>query len=211
MDELRSIFAENVAALRRAAGMTQLQMAERLNYSDKAISKWERGESIPDVAMLKAVADLFSVPVDYLLEREHKKEPEVKQTIGQRIRDHGFITGISVLLVWLIATIGFVITDIVVEGTVKQWLAFVYAVPLSTVVWLVFNSIWFNKRRNFLIVSLLMWSVLTAIFVSFLVFGTNIWQVFILGVPGQFIILMWSRIRRPKPHQVQSAQDPHEK
>ena len=211
MDELRSIFAENVAALRRAAGMTQLQMAERLNYSDKAISKWERGESIPDVAMLKAVADLFSVPVDYLLEREHKKEPEVKQTIGQRIRDHGFITGISVLLVWLIATIGFVITDIVVEGTVKQWLAFVYAVPLSTVVWLVFNSIWFNKRRNFLIVSLLMWSVLTAIFVSFLVFGTNIWQVFILGVPGQFIILMWSRIRRPKPHQVQNAQDPHEK
>lgn len=211
MDELRSIFAENVAALRRAAGMTQLQMAERLNYSDKAISKWERGESIPDVAILKAVADLFSVPVDYLLEREHKKEPEVKQTIGQRIRDHGFITGISVLLVWLIATIGFVITDIVVEGTVKQWLAFVYAVPLSTVVWLVFNSIWFNKRRNFLIVSLLMWSVLTAIFVSFLVFGTNIWQVFILGVPGQFIILMWSRIRRPKPHQVQNAQDPHEK
>lgn len=211
MDELRSIFAENVAALRRAAGMTQLQMAERLNYSDKAISKWERGESIPDVAMLKAVADLFSVPVDYLLEREHKKEPEVKQTIGQRIRDHGFITGISVLLVWLIATIGFVITDIVVEGTVKQWLAFVYAVPLSTVVWLVFNSIWFNKRRNFLIVSLLMWSVLTAIFVSFLVFGTNIWQVFILGVPGQFIILMWSRIRRPKPHQVQNAQDSHEK
>ena len=186
-------------------------MAERLNYSDKAISKWERGESIPDVAMLKAVADLFSVPVDYLLEREHKKEPEVKQTIGQRIRDHGFITGISVLLVWLIATIGFVITDIVVEGTVKQWLAFVYAVPLSTVVWLVFNSIWFNKRRNFLIVSLLMWSVLTAIFVSFLVFGTNIWQVFILGVPGQFIILMWSRIRRPKPHQAQNAQDPHEK
>lgn len=211
MDELRSIFAENVAALRRAAGMTQLQMAERLNYSDKAISKWERGESIPDVAMLKAVADLFSVPVDYLLEREHKKEPEVKQTIGQRIRDHGFITGISVLLVWLIATIGFVITDIVVEGTVKQWLAFVYAVPLSTVVWLVFNSIWFNKRRNFLIVSLLMWSVLAAIFVSFLVFGTNIWQVFILGVPGQFIILMWSRIRRPKPHQAQNAQDPPEK
>ena len=77
--------------------------------------------------------------------------------------------------------------------------------------WLVFNSIWFNKRRNFLIVSLLMWSVLAAIFVSFLVFGTNIWQVFILGVPGQFIILMWSRIRRPKPHQAQNAQDPHEK
>ena len=74
MDELRSIFAENVAALRRAAGMTQLQMAERLNYSDKAISKWERGESIPDVAMLKAVADLFSVPVDYLLERTDKRD-----------------------------------------------------------------------------------------------------------------------------------------
>ena len=97
MDELKLIFASNLIRLRTAAGMTQAELGEQLNYSDKSISKWERGESIPDVAMLKAVADLFSVPVDYLLEREHKKEPEVKQTIGQRIRDHGFITGISVL------------------------------------------------------------------------------------------------------------------
>ena len=211
MDDLKYTTASNIINLRQKAGMTQSELAALINYSDKSVSKWERGESIPDITVLKQIADLFQVSLDFLVQEEHPVKHEGKQTLRQRIRNHGFITGISVLLVWLIATIGFVITDIVVEGTVKQWLAFVYAVPLSTVVWLVFNSIWFNKRRNFLIVSLLMWSVLTAIFVSFLVFGTNIWQVFILGVPGQFIILMWSRIRRPKPHQVQNAQDPHEK
>lgn len=199
MDDLKMVIADNIATLRREAGMTQIQMAERLNYSDKAVSKWERGESIPDVAVLKELADLFSVSLDYLLEKEHPVKPEVKQTLRQRIRNHGFITGICVLLVWLLATVAFVIVDIVAaNGVQRQWLAFVYAVPVSMIVWLVFNSIWFNARRNFLIVSLLMWSVLAAIFVSFLAFGINVWQVFILGIPGQFIILMWSRIRRAK-------------
>lgn len=199
MDDLKMVIADNIATLRREAGMTQIQMAERLNYSDKAVSKWERGESIPDVAVLKELADLFSVSLDYLLEKEHPVKPEVKQTLRQRIRNHGFITGICVLLVWLLATVAFVIVDIVAaNGVQRQWLAFVYAVPVSMIVWLVFNSIWFNARRNFLIVSLLMWSVLAAIFVSFLAFGINVRQVFILGIPGQFIILMWSRIRRAK-------------
>ena len=199
MDDLKMVIADNIATLRREAGMTQIQMAERLNYSDKAVSKWERGESIPDVAVLKELADLFSVSLDYLLEKEHPVKPEVKQTLRQRIRNHGFITGICVLLVWLLATVAFVIVDIVAaNGVQRQWLAFVYAVSVSMIVWLVFNSIWFNARRNFLIVSLLMWSVLAAIFVSFLAFGINVWQVFILGIPGQFIILMWSRIRRAK-------------
>ena len=126
MDDLKMVIADNIATLRREAGMTQIQMAERLNYSDKAVSKWERGESIPDVAVLKELADLFSVSLDYLLEKEHPVKPEVKQTLRQRIRNHGFITGICVLLVWLLATVAFVIVDIVAaNGVQRQWLAFV--------------------------------------------------------------------------------------
>ena len=61
MTDLKPIFAENLAVLRKKKGWTQLELAERLNYSDKAVSKWERGESLPDVTILKQIADLFEL------------------------------------------------------------------------------------------------------------------------------------------------------
>lgn len=197
MDELKQIIAKNIADLRVSEKMTQLDLAEKLNYSDKAISKWERGESVPDISVLKEIADLFEVSLDYLVEAEHPVKPVPSAKKITRFQNHAFITGISILLVWLIATFIFVIIDLAVE-TNKHWLSFVFAIPVSMIVWLVFNSIWFNHRRNFLIVSFLMWSVLISFFISFLAFGNAIWQVFILGVPGQVIILLWSRIKRIK-------------
>ena len=70
MDELKLIFASNLIRLRTAAGMTQAELGEQLNYSDKSISKWERGEAIPDAAVLKRMSEIFGVTVDYLLD-EH--------------------------------------------------------------------------------------------------------------------------------------------
>ena len=67
MEELKTVIAKNISELRRSAMMTQLDLAERLNYSDKAVSKWERAESVPDISVLKAIADIFGVSVDYLL------------------------------------------------------------------------------------------------------------------------------------------------
>lgn len=198
MNNLKQIIAKNISELRVGANMTQLELAERLNYSDKAISKWERGESIPDIAVLKEIADLFEVTLDYLVEESH--EAKVQSSFKKKTRkyNHGFITGISVLLVWLCATLGFVITDILADTT-KHWLTFIYAVPVSMIVWLIMNTLWFNKRRNFFIISLLVWSALIAFYLSFMAFGISVWQVLILGVPAQVIILLWSRIKRTKP------------
>lgn len=197
MDELKSIIAENIQILRRDAGMTQATLAERLNYTDKAVSKWERGESVPDVAVLRDIADLFGVTVDYLLRRDHTEAAEAMPIHSKRRRlsNHASITCMSVILVWLLATFAFVIVDIVSSSVHAHWLAFVYAVPVSMIVWLVFNSIWFNRRRNFLIISLLMWSVLGAFFVTLLPLSADLWQIFGLGIPGQAIILLWSRLR----------------
>ena len=71
MSQLREILAKNLYELRVASGLTQLGFAEKLNYSDKAVSKWERAESAPDVFMLKRIADFFGVSVDYRLTEEH--------------------------------------------------------------------------------------------------------------------------------------------
>ncbi len=183
--------------------MTQIELAEKLNYSDKAVSKWERGESLPDITVIKSVADIFGVTVDYLLEGEHN---EVDFTLGEvtdaeraelrskRKRKHIMITGMSMLLVFLVATIVFIVIDIAVDNVAWHWISFVYAFWVSMIVWLVFNSIWFNKRRNYLIVSLLTWALICSVHLTVLGAGFNIWQIYLLGIPGQLIIVLWSII-----------------
>ncbi len=195
MEDIKTIIAKNIADLRTAKGLTQIELAEKLNYSDKAVSKWERGESLPDIAVLKQIADLFEVTLDYLVQpgNDRKKISQLNRT--GRVRNHGFITGISIILVWLIATLVFTILDLSLKNTYAHYLAFVFAVPVSMIVWLIFNSIWFNPKRNFLIISLLVWTSLSAIFLTFLIFGINIWLIFILGIPSQIIIFFWSNIK----------------
>ncbi len=191
---LRNSIARNIAELRRDNNMTQLELAERLNYSDKAISKWERGESLPDIAVLKNIADIFLVSVDYLLEETHKREaPPVAKTVA-RGRRRGVIAWLGVLLVWMVATTAFVAIQLATKRIGVAWLTFVWAVPVSMVVWLIMNSIWFNRRRNYLIVSLLMWTVLAAAHVTLLVAGVNVWLIYLLGIPAQIIIFLWSGV-----------------
>lgn len=202
-DDLKAVIATNIADQRRKHAMTQMDLAEKLNYTDKAISKWERGESIPDVLVLKNIADLFGVTVDYLLEKDHPapvadREQE-RQTAQkqQSIRTRGFVTGMSILLVWLVATVLFMITDMASPEATSHWLIFISAIPASMILWLVLNSVWFNRRRNYLIISLLMWSVLATFFLTvWRLADYNAWLIFMLGIPGQAIIVMWSRLKQ---------------
>ncbi len=195
MEDPKEIIARNIVDLRRKNGMTQLELAEKLNYTDKAVSKWERGESIPDVAVLKNIADLFGVTVDYLLTAEHKTTVPVLSRLESTLRSHRVITGLSILLVALLATLIFVILDLLPGERGGAWLSFIWAVPVGSIVWLVFNSIWFNRHLNYLIISILVWSTLTATHITALFFGVNIWLIYVLGVPGQAIILLWSKMR----------------
>ncbi len=191
MEDLKEIIAKNIADLRRDSRLTQAELAERLNYSDKAVSKWERGESIPDVTVLKEIADLFAVTVDYLLTADHT-DKEAREISPKKRRRHLSITLLSVALVWLIATILFVISGIAFADVRDMWLVFVYAVPVTCIVLIVFNSLWGNRRHNYFIITVLVWSLLLALFLT--IDLPLIWMLFLLGIPAQIIILLWSRL-----------------
>lgn len=203
MQDLKPIIAKNITALRQEQKMTQIELAEKLNYSDKAVSKWERGESIPDVMVLKTIADLFGVTLDYLLEEEHQQKQVLQEEPVEEVktekpavspmRSHTVVTLLSELIVWFLATVGYVVVDMIWPRHMAEWLPFIYAVPVSMIVWLVFNSIWFNPRRNYWIISLLIWSLLLSVALTVLVFGATAWQLLFLGIPGQIAILIWSR------------------
>ena len=196
MQDIKFTIAKNIQKLRQEKGMTQLELAEKLNYSDKTVSKWERGESLPDIVVLKTIADLFEVTLDYLVEEEHRGIPVTKEMMDRNYRRNCYIiTGTSIFIVALTATLIYVILAMIFPGTTYPWLCYAYAVPAALIVWLVFNSIWFNPRKNFMIVSLLVWSLLLALYLTFSVMGYHIIPILLVGIPAQLIIWIWSKLK----------------
>lgn len=192
MNDYKRIIANNITELRKAVPLTQAELAEKLNYSDKAVSKWERGESIPDVAVLKSVADLFGVTVDYLLEEVHPLNATAQSTPRQLKKNRMLIASLSCALTFLIATVAFVS---IVLGTELSgaWLAYVYCLPVCSILLIIFNSIWGRKKLNFFYITCLVWTLLASIYLTIGDFGY--WPIFLIGIPGQIIILLWSGIK----------------
>lgn len=196
MDELRKAVAANIAALRTNAKITQAELAEKLGYSDKSISKWERGESVPDVYVLKNIADIFDVTVDYILV-SHQLNEKVATKKETARRNHMLISSISIIGVLLLATVAF--TAVWSATQQAMWIIFIDSLPVCFIVLLVLNSLWFKKRNNLFIISLLIWSLLLGLYLTLLVAGVgNYWLVFVIGIPAQIVTALCFGIKISK-------------
>ena len=198
MEDIKSIIAKNISELRQANHMTQLELAEKLNYSDKTISKWERAESSPDISVLMEMANLFGVTLDYLVKAEHTEQELVESKTAEVKYNRRAISYLSESGAWIVAIFAFIITTLIMQRMSFQFLYFVYALPIALIIKLVFNSVWFNPRNNYLIISLLMWSLLATIHITFLYFGIGVSLIYLLGVAGQIVIILCSFIGKPK-------------
>ncbi len=189
MQDLKQLIGKNITRLRTSSKLTQAEFAEQLNYTDKAVSKWERGESIPDIVILKQIADMFGVNVDYLLS-EHRDDEKPVAMAEKKIRDrnHFIIALMAIVIVWFLAVFVYFLADSV--SGIHLWQAYLVAVPVSAIVALVFNSIWGKARANYIIISVLMWSALITFYVLLLRY--NIWTIFLLGIPGQTSVILWA-------------------
>lgn len=191
-DNLRYQIGGNIAALRKAAGLTQAELAEKLNYSDKAVSKWERGESVPDVVTLMQLAKLFGVSVDTLLGEEPAApaNAELRALPEKLSRRQRGVVKLSSLLVWFVALTVYVVLSSC--GVGRSWVAFVYAIPVNAIVLLSLLGAFGQRKWNMLLISVLVWGVLLSVYVTLLVFtGSNVWKVFLLGLLGQAAIFWW--------------------
>lgn len=186
MDELNYIVAKKLSELRKKNKLTQLELAEKLNYSDKAVSKWEKGESLPGVEVLYKLSKLYGVSIDYIVGGKTEAPPPAPA----EKKKHNIITLLSVLAVWLIVTVIYIFCDIFAD--MKPWIAFCWAVPASLIVTLIFDVIWHRSRLFFLIVSLLMWSLLLCFCLQFVSY--NIWIILGIGIPLQAAAFLWWRL-----------------
>ena len=205
-EQLKTRIGLNIALQRKKAGLTQAGLAAKLNYSDKAVSKWERGESIPDVLTLVAMAELFAISVNDLLTDPNalpdgdscnleKAMSKVSEKALKRKANKNVILALSSTLVWFVALLIFVILSSFELTDPYSWLIFVYAVPINAIVLLSLRSAWHDFRWNKALITIISWSGLVSLYVSLIVFAkVNIWKMFLLGIPGQIAIWLWFRL-----------------
>ena len=219
-DQLKLQIGANIASYRKRAGLTQAGLAEKLNYSDKAVSKWERGESVPDVITLVQLAEQFDITVNDLLvdpnalPAEHpgnleKALTRVSEKTLKKKANKNIILMLSTLLVWFVALFLYVVVSSF--ELPYGWLPFFYAVPANAIVLLSLRSAWHDFRWNRAYITVIMWGSLLAFYVSFLVFlNVSLWRVFLLGIPGQAAILLWFRLFRPAKEDIPREEDGNE-
>ena len=194
LSELKLVFASNLIRLRSKAGMTQAELGAMLNYSDKSVSKWERGEAIPDAWVLTRLAELFGVTVDFQLsEHDAWVPPDAEEEAPQYSR--GMIYAVAIVGVWTMALTAFVVLWWV---GIIWWQAFAVALTASALVYLGL-SIYFKRLKNLqYILAALVLSVFILIYVLTLPLGNN-WQLFLIAVPAEILVFLACNIRcRPR-------------
>ena len=191
LSELKLIFASNLIRLRNQRGLKQAELGALLNYSDKSVSKWERGEAIPDAWVLTRLAEIFDVTVDYLLSSHDKwVPPEQEEEAPQYSR--GMIYAVAIVGVWTMALTAFVVLWWV---GIIWWQAFAVALTASALVYLGL-SIYFKRLKNLqYILAALVLSVFILIYVLTLPLGNN-WQLFLIAVPAEILVFLACNIRR---------------
>ncbi len=191
-EKLKSTIASNLTYYRKQAGLTQLKLAEILNYSDKAVSKWERGEGVPDIFILVQLADLYQISVNDLIgERKIIKKASF-------LKNRILITLLSIALAWLVFVVSFAIVTIIERNSSNDWskwtwVLFIAPLPVSCIIALVFDKIWDEVRwHRFFIVSGIVWTTALLIVSLLLVFDVNFhWVIWFVAATLQILVVLW--------------------
>lgn len=191
--DIKNNLAQNLVILRKQFNMTQAEFAQKLNYSDKAVSKWERGEAIPDLIVVKQIADIYGVTVDYLISEPKIKKPKTILNLNLK---RGLIMCASAGLTWLVAVLCFTFIKLIAPSIANDvWLCFIIAIPVTFIVVLVLSAVWKNYITLFISISLLVWTTLLAIYICLITLLVNphytLWMLFLIGVPLQALEILF--------------------
>ncbi|HBF86566.1 MAG TPA: hypothetical protein DDW54_02685 [Clostridiales bacterium] len=189
MKEIKEIVSDNLVAFRKARKLTQLELADMIGYSDKAVSRWEHGEVTPDIETLDRLAKIYGINISAFFEESPNLEKERKLSlqIGNKLT----ITLLSIVSVWFLITIAYIYGKIIMNE--NFWHLFILAVPLSCVLGIIFNSIWGKRIYTFVILSVFVWSLLTWFYLYWI--NYNMWILFFIGIPIQVAIVLCANLR----------------
>ena len=189
-EQEKKIVAENLTKFRKAKGLTQVELAERLNYSDKSISKWERGEGFPDIFILKEMAEFYGIKLD-----DFFSEKEVRIKKKRPIKNEIIIPALALGIAWFVIVTLFAIALIFfIDKIPAPWLLFIYGIPVSGIILIVFMAIY---KKKFLVLvgeSITLWGVALSVYFTLIILmapNAWMWLIFIVCVPIQIMAILY--------------------
>lgn len=198
----RKQVANNLAYYRKKSGLTQSMVAEKLNYSDKAISKWERGDGIPDAYVLSNLAIIYGVSVDTLLsttKQQLANEPEIEEILTEKElrKKHKYIAILSMGLALFVTVVVYVILSLVFKTNTEFLYVLLWSIPAASIVALVFNCIWGKAYNNTYIESVLIWTTAISLIITIdhYVSFNNTWLLLLIPFSFQLLIILWNNMR----------------
>jgi len=206
MEDINKAIGNNLLKLRKNAKLTQLELAEKFNYSDKSISKWENGESLPSIDVLYQLSSFYGTTLDGLTSEDvlsstpttkKKKTKSEKVHTPKMFPTKPIVTLLAVCAVWICATVLFVMLKIMLS--VNYSMCFMWAWCASFIVLTVFIAIWGTNKMLFPTISILMWTIIASLHLQLLLAHINIWPIYLLGIPLQVAIILWGAlVKKPR-------------
>lgn len=188
---LKQHIAANLTYYRKLHNMTQAELAERIKYSDKSISKWERGDGVPDIFVLVLLAKLFDVTVNDLISENAPLPPPPVSDINKK---RFIITLLSIGLAWLVATVTYTVLKNTVPSLEKAWFSFILAIPVSCIITVVFTALWSRMLYQFFAVSALVWSVAVCVYIMVPLYSISL--IFAVSAVMQILVFLWYMMKK---------------
>lgn len=194
MSDVKQIITDNLIALRKSRNLTQQDVASYLNYTDKAVSRWETGESLPDISVLEKLADYYGVDFEYLI-KPHDEPVKPVNPATNHIKVAVFL--LFAVCCFTLATIAYVYS--IVINNRYYWVAFIWALPVSFLIGFILSNRWWNKILTASFLSATVWTLILSVYLQLIFWNvTDVWALFLLGVPIQLIIILLLYIRKDK-------------
>ncbi len=184
-EEFNKSVGENLAKYRKFNNYTQIALAEKINYSDKAVSKWENGECLPDVYVLKQLADLYGVTVNDLITKRNKPRASFSKT------NSFFAPLLSCCIVWVVALLAFFIIMVAFKTYDKPWIVFIVSIPVSAIITLVFSCIYRNRCIQFISISTIIWTFILTLHLALVDLFSEIVFLYLVGIPVEVMAIIW--------------------
>lgn len=205
--DIKQVVSRNLIKYRKLNNLTQAQLASKLNYTDKAISKWEQGETIPDVYVLEQIANLYNIKLEDLLHQETTLERVQTFTKNKYV-----ITLLSTLLVWLIGMVCYVLIEIISPSRYPSYLTFIACIPATFIVLVVFNSLWGARIYNMIFTSGINWGVSLFLVQLLSKYSEQMWYLYFVSAIFEILIILWymldtKRNSRPKSQVINSSKE----
>ena len=186
---IKEIISRNIVNLRKEKGLTQIELADALHYSNKAISKWEKGDSLPDAETLYEIAKFFNVSIEYLFTNHDEVILNKEQANKIRKKEIIFYTSLVTIVCLLVYSVIALIFSIIPQLSRNNIITILLLYGAGVIAIILIIQICLKVKKYItLLLSLLIWDLTIGLNLLFWEYSIN--YIYIIAILLQIIVII---------------------